>query len=107
MIDNGVDFRSRNDYAFRRAIETGREDIIKLLIERGADVNCQNNYAFSTACRRNHVSVVKLLVEHGADIHVKEAEIMLEIEIQPTDRYFELITYLSKQYMLDKLKEIT
>lgn len=54
-----------------RAVESGREAVVKLLLNRGADLETKDRYSqtpLSRAARSGHEVVVKLLLNRGACI---------------------------------------
>ncbi|KAJ6591131.1 ankyrin repeat-containing domain protein [Mycena vulgaris] len=57
--------------ALQVAAASGREAVVRLLIESGADVNAEGNVgpALQAASAMGHYSAAKLLIEHGADVN--------------------------------------
>jgi uncharacterized protein len=49
------------------AVEFGRDDIARLLLERGANPRWEPAEAVHSAARRGNFAMVKLLLDHGAD----------------------------------------
>ncbi|MBW3521211.1 MULTISPECIES: ankyrin repeat domain-containing protein [unclassified Chryseobacterium] len=57
------------------AINRGRNEIVKYLVERGANVNAlyEGHYSpLMSAVGNNNVEMVKLLLENGADVNLKD-----------------------------------
>jgi ankyrin repeat protein len=59
------------------AVQSGREDAVKLLVAAGADVNIKehNYYSSPLMCAVNgdYTNIIKLLIAAGADINAKDA----------------------------------
>jgi ankyrin repeat protein len=54
-----------------RAVITGNEDIVKVLLQHQADVNSRDKNgrtALDLAIDVGHVAIVQILLAHGADI---------------------------------------
>lgn len=68
MIQNGFDIHYRNDYALRRAAESGDMTTVLFLIEFGADINARNSSALCWAAQNGHASIVKCLLDAGSEI---------------------------------------
>jgi hypothetical protein len=57
--------------AIREAVDRGKTDVIRLLLEKGADANDKDHYGQSlvmTAVSGNHPGVLDLLIAAGADV---------------------------------------
>eukprot|EP00163_Fabomonas_tropica_P030734 TRINITY_DN7081_c0_g1_i2.p1 TRINITY_DN7081_c0_g1~~TRINITY_DN7081_c0_g1_i2.p1 ORF type:complete len:1308 (+),score=122.01 TRINITY_DN7081_c0_g1_i2:275-4198(+) len=58
--------------ALWRAVQSGREEVVRKALERHVDVNYRNQGTGHTllheAARQGHHNIVSLLIEHGADI---------------------------------------
>lgn len=60
--------------ALHLAVDMGKVDVVKLLLERGADKNGQDSYGQSlvmTAASNHHVDVLAALIAAGADINAQ------------------------------------
>lgn len=60
--------------ALMTALETGREDVVSLLIERGADVNLQpylslRRTPLQYAAELGNLDMIRLLLQHGAQVN--------------------------------------
>ena len=70
-----IDYHSKpgtDTTALYQAAMSGKEDMIKLLIEHGASLDIQSTEpwtALTSAASGGHAGCVKLLLEHGADVH--------------------------------------
>jgi ankyrin repeat protein len=82
------------------AIELGNISEIKRLLSEGADINAENELALRKACYYGHLDVVKLLLENGAKIDdaVRWSKLW---------RHTELVDYLTKQMLLEKLNGLS
>ncbi|CRG90969.1 hypothetical protein PISL3812_08017 [Talaromyces islandicus] len=61
----------RREPALHRAVITGNEDIVKVLLQHQADVNSRDKNgrtALDLAIDVGHVAIVQILLAHGADI---------------------------------------
>ncbi len=72
MLDHGawIDDGHENGSALAAAAESGRKEVVELLLARGADVNkaWQDGWtALHAACLGRHLDIVNLLLEKGAD----------------------------------------
>jgi ankyrin repeat protein len=54
------------------ACDSGRVDVVKLLLDKGADANASG--ALSSAACQGHVELVKLLLDKGADVNARSKE---------------------------------
>jgi ankyrin repeat protein len=104
LLSEGEDVHVDVDYAFRHASYGGHLEVVKLLLAHGADVHAKNNQALGWASSKGHLEVVKLLLAHGADIYANQD--YDAIKYAKINGHQEVVNYLSKQYMLDKLKEL-
>ncbi|QKX60890.1 uncharacterized protein TRUGW13939_08036 [Talaromyces rugulosus] len=62
---------SRREPALHRAVITGNEDIVKVLLQHQADVDSRDKNgrtALDLAIDAGHVAIVQILLAHGADI---------------------------------------
>lgn len=79
-MKGGADINARNNSnqtALYVAINTGRKEIAKWLIEKGADVNAKNNNGYTplmNAARHGSILTVEYLVEKGADVNAKDED---------------------------------
>jgi ankyrin repeat protein len=82
------------------AIELGNISEIKRLLSEGTDINADNHKAIRYACYINDLEVIKLLLENGANIDKarKWSKIWGRTE---------LVDYLTKQMLIEKLNDIT
>ncbi|KAF3916861.1 Ankyrin-1 [Dactylellina cionopaga] len=78
LIDNGADILVFDDYGrspLRFAVDGGRTNIVKLLLEKGADINAPVDYhggtALHWAVRMGRHKIVEILIDHGADLAIK------------------------------------
>lgn len=77
ILKGGVDINIRNrsdKTALYVAIDTGRKEIAKWLIEKGADVNAKNYDGitpFILVVERGAIEDVKYLISKGADVNIK------------------------------------
>jgi hypothetical protein len=62
LLDGGADPKA--DEALRHAVNCGRPDIAKLLLDRGAAVD---DVSFAEVCYSNNVEMVRLFLDRGAD----------------------------------------
>jgi hypothetical protein len=68
-------FDFESDLALHSASNTGKKELVKLLLDCGTDVNKVDRWkrtALHRAARNGHGPVVKLLLQNGADIEKKE-----------------------------------
>jgi ankyrin repeat protein len=85
LLDRGADPRARSedsgggfvprDIVLCNAVETGKVEIVRLLLDRGAEVNARGGMGVTPlmmASQYNHPKVVRLLLERGADATVKD-----------------------------------
>lgn len=68
LIENGFDIHAENELMLRIAVEKGRVEIVKFLLEHGADARV-NSGILASACCFGNAAIVKLLLEYGADVH--------------------------------------
>ena len=66
-----------NHMPLHRAVFTGNDTLISVLIQRGAKVNEQGQYGRSAlhyACSKGHVACVHELMRHGADVDARDKD---------------------------------
>jgi ankyrin repeat protein len=85
-------------YKLNEAIRSGDIIAVKKFLKNGYDVHHENEQALRYACCHGHLNIVKLLLAKGATI--TEHVINWSVDHQ------EVVNYLNKQMMLDKLKEL-
>ena len=58
------------------AADSGRKEIVELLIEKGANINCSNTGLFGVGMRplfsaasKGHLAIVELLIKNGANVN--------------------------------------
>jgi ankyrin repeat protein len=49
LIERGIDFRAKGNYAVRYALYHGHSEVLKYLIESGAEFIIDNNYAVGSS----------------------------------------------------------
>jgi ankyrin repeat protein len=128
FILSGADVTYQNNYPIRIACFYGHLPVVKLLIQHGADISANNNASINHACVENHLKLAKFLIDNGANINDVESDclagacnnnnlnmvkLLLDNGVIITDKAYELakqysniINYLDKFLLLNKLNEI-
>ncbi len=74
LIIHGADIHA--DGILMAAAGRGYYNIVQLLIKNGADVCIHHNIALKIAVYRGHYNIVELLIKNGADIHAEKGIIL-------------------------------
>jgi ankyrin repeat protein len=74
---------------------------VKRLLSKGADVHIIDDLAFTFAVNYNHLEIVKLLLAHGVNLHKNYNKASYIANFRGN---FEVLNYLNKQMLLEKLK---
>jgi hypothetical protein len=90
------------------AIFMGSLKEVKRLLIEGADVHAGNDRALLNACITGNLGIVKLLVAYGANIHAHGVHNLISYTRNYNKNgYLEVLEYLNKQLILEKINELS
>jgi len=86
------------------AVERGREDVVRTLLEKGADINAVDACGMSPliracaqCCVHVNTRMVKLLIENGAAVESKDADGMTALHHASREGHTEIVSLLLKR----------
>jgi ankyrin repeat protein len=101
LIEEGADIHYNDEENLRWASGYASIDTVKILLDHGANVHAKSDEPLKIACRYGRLDVVKLLVEHGATVDNKA------IAVAKIHDKLDVIEYLEKQILLEKINELS
>jgi ankyrin repeat protein len=72
LIEQGVDFRAKNEMSLRYAVEGGHVEIVELLLDHGADISVVKDKPLVLAAGNNDLKMVELLLNRGANKRIDQ-----------------------------------
>jgi len=81
----------------RDAVDRGKADVVKHLLDRGVDKNAKDNYGQSlmmTAVSNHHTEIVKLLIDAGADINAANDYKITPLAVAAEQGHLDLVNLL-------------
>ncbi|KAF8247085.1 ankyrin, partial [Wilcoxina mikolae CBS 423.85] len=86
------------------AVERGREDAVRMLIEKGGDINAMDacgmsplSRACAQCCVHVNTRMVKLLIENGATVESKDTDWMTALHHASREGHTEIVALLLKR----------
>jgi len=98
LVENGANYTDKLD-TLCSACMVGNFNIVKYLVEVGTNIHGYNDYAFRWSCRNGHLELAKYLLEVGANLHAMNNEAFMS-------EHEDVLEYLNKMLIVDKLKEL-
>ena len=102
LVDNNnhgiilCDVNTDHGYALRTAINLGRIEIVKKLINSGADINIMDGWCITMAVKQANVDIIKQLLE--ANINIIFVKKIVDTNYNINDEIMDLLnTYLSQK----------
>jgi len=103
LLNRGVNVNAKHTYkedrtALMVAVESGRIDMVRLLLERGAALNgtdTQGRTALMCAVQSGRADLVKLLLQRGPDLHIADKQGRTALTAALATRNREVINLLS------------
>ena len=73
LLENGAEMDWYFSAALRNAVFIGHTATVQMLLEHGADTSAENEEPLRVAAGSGHTEIVRLLLKHGADVNAPDA----------------------------------